>query len=445
MPKSFLIVAFFSAVVINLTLLILVVHDRLFFEEPERQFLLTALDQATLRVGQVLVLVSILVGLYAGAMPSTEALGQRFLNALRLLTNNGLLSVGCVAILTISAAGLIYLFLSGARFFPKISQGSSSILVTPDGSEMYVALESKGVVLWQQLQAPHSRSREIRIGAEINDSNSIDVGQENASLWTPGQPSQLAYVPQADQILVTDVKFNSIVVISRRTHAPVHIISGVGFAPRSIVVTPDGHKAYVASEQPIPTGQISVIELLAEPYPQLKVLRIGVPSPEGMAIRGRRLYVATQSGAGQDALFVVDTATDRILDWVPGFAVGIKVAVAGEAGKKLYVSRGHSVGVLKIAGRKLQLGRSIPLDTSTTAIAVTQDGRTALVANGRRLTAIDTDSDEVRLSVDLAAAATGVAISDNRAYAWIPEAGQLFTFDIRSLLPGAHPSGASQP
>jgi len=435
MSGKFLVLSFFGAIAVNLLLLLLVVHDRWFLEEPEGHFFLTVLDASTLRIGQVLVLISILVGLYIGVMPSTDVLGQRFLNVLRLLTSERVALVALSVGLTLSSIGLAYLFFSGARFYPVISQGSSSVLITPDGLEMYFTAEADGAVFWQDLQTPHAKYESIRIGRN-GDLQAVQVGQETGSLWTPGQPSQLAYVPHADQILVTDVKFNSIVVISRRTHRAVHIISGVGFAPRSIVVTPDGRKAYVGSEQPIPTGQIAVIDLLAKPYPQLEETKISVPSPEGMAIRGRRLYVATQSGAGHDAVFVVNTVTDRILDWVPGFAVGIKLAVVGQAGKKLYVSRGHSLGVVDLSMRKLRQSLSIALDTSTTVIGVTEDGRTALVANGTRLTAIDTDHDAVRLSVDLPAAANGIAISKNRAYALIPQAGQLLTFDIRSLLPG---------
>jgi DNA-binding beta-propeller fold protein YncE len=220
----------------------------------------------------------------------------------------------------------------------------------------------------------------------------------------------------------------------------------VGFAPRSIVVTPDGRKAYVSSEQPIPTGQIAIIDLLAKPYPRLEAEKIDVPSPQGMAIRGRRLYVATQSGANHDAVFVVDTATDRILDWIPGFAVGEATAIAGTTGNRLYVTRGNfplsddpgksPLGVLDISGRRLTLRPAIPLDFDITLIAVTEDGRTVLVVNGRRLTAVDAVRDQVRLSVALAATPAGIAISRNRVYAWIPDTSQLFTFDLRSLLPG---------
>jgi DNA-binding beta-propeller fold protein YncE len=165
-----------------------------------------------------------------------------------------------------------------------------------------------------------------------------------------------------------------------------------------------------------------------------------------MAIRGRQLYVATQSGANHDAVFVVDTATDRIISWMPGFAFGESAAIVGKGGGKLYVTRGNfplpgdptksPLGVLDISASRLQVRPSIPLNFDTTVIAVTEDGRTALVANGSQLTAIDTDRDQVCLSVGLSAAPAGLAISRNRVYAWIPDARQLFTFDLRSLLPG---------
>ena len=439
--------AVLGLVFLDVSLLFFVVHDRWFFERPEGEFLLTALDATTLRIGQILVVVAILIGLYAGVMPSTETIEQKLLDALRLVTRRSLVMFFLTVLLSASAITLIVLFYDGPRFFPRISQGSSELLITPDGSEIYLALRERGTVLWQDLQSPHAEPETIEIGqGPHGELQSIQVGQETGT-WTPGQPSQLAYVAPTDQILVTDLKFNSVVVISRRTHRPVHIISGVGFAPRSIVVTPDGQKAYVASEQPIPTGQIAIIDLLAKPYPQLQDKKISVPSPEGMTIRGRRLYVATQSGANHDAVFLVDTTNDHILNWIPGFAVGETPAVVGSAGNKLYVTRGNfplagnptktPLGVLSISSDALKALASIPLDFNITVMTVTEDGRTAVVANGNRLTAIDADEDQERLSVTLRGGPTGLAISHNRVYAWIPQMSQLFTFDLRSLLPGA--------
>jgi len=447
MSGKILVGLFVGLSIVNVTLLFLVVHDRWFYEEPEGAFLLTALDAATLRIGQVIVLISLLIGFYAGVMPSTETLEQRLLDFLHLVTRGGLALAGLTLALTVSGSVLGYLFFSSVRFYPRISQGSSAVLITPDGAELYVALPDDGAVLWKDLAAPHAKNEIIPIGKARDDSSqSIQIGQETAALWTPGEPSQLAYVAQTDEVLVTDVKFNSVVVISRRTHRPVHIISGVGFAPRAIVVTPDGHKAYVSSEQPIPTGQIAVIDLLAKPYPQLKEKKISVPSPEGMAIIGRRLYVATQSGASHDAVFVVNTATDEIMNWQPGFAVGVGAAIVGQAGEKLYVTRGNfplpgdpkksPVGVIDISGSQLEARPSISLDFNTTLIAATEDGHTALVANGLRLTAIDAINDRVQLSAALGGAPTGLAISNNRVYAWLPTVPQLLTFDLRSLLPG---------
>jgi hypothetical protein len=106
MPGKILVGLFVGLAIVNVALLFFVVHDRWFCEEPEGAFLLTALDAATLRIGQVLVLVSLLVGFYAGIMPSTETLEQRLLDFLHLVTRGSLASAGLTLALTVSGAVL---------------------------------------------------------------------------------------------------------------------------------------------------------------------------------------------------------------------------------------------------------------------------------------------------------------------------------------------------
>lgn len=419
--------------IVDLVLLFFWVHDRWFFEEPEGRFLLTALDGITLRAGQVAVILSVLVGIYAGVLLRSEEVEQKFVNSLRFLTRGQNALMG--TILALFAAGLIlgYLFFVGPRFYPAIAQGGSAVLVTPDGSEIYVADERHGVVLWKDLAEPHAEFQEI------------PIGQETGTGWVQGQPTRLAFVRQTEQILVTDVKFNTVVVIERRTHRPRHIIAGVGFAPRFVVVTPDGHKAYVSSEQPIPTGNIAVIDLTEPAYPKLKDTKISVPSPEGMAIRGRQLYIATQSGAGHDPVFIVDTATDSIVDWVHDFAVGVNLTIVGSDGRKIYVARGNyplpgatrrsPLGVIDLSAQQPQARKSIALGFNISWVAVTNDGATALVVNDNQITAIDTTTDKVLGSVPLSSGTTGLAVTGFRVYAWLPDEPRLFTFDVRSLVP----------
>lgn len=446
MGKRFLMAAFIAGVSIDLLLLFFVVHDHWFFEEPEWDFLQTVLDRVTSRLGQGLVGVSILASLYAGLKRSPEDLGRWILRLLRRLTHH----VSVLSGLALAGAGLAYLFFSGVRFHPPISQDSSSVLITPDGSEAYVALavgENEGVVLWRELKTPETGCGVMSISADEEHAwHAVKIGQETGKqepfTWTAGRPAQLAYVPRTDQILVTDELFNSIVVISRRSHRAVHIISGVGFAPRSIVITADGHKAYVSSEQPLPEGRIAVIDLLSQPYPRLTGTAISVPAPQGMAIRGRRLYVATEAGAGRDPVFMVNTTTDRVLDWLPGFATGLKVAIGGESGERLYVTHGL-LGAINISGRKLQLGHA-PALAATGVIAVTEDRRTVLLDSGSQLTEFDANTNKIGASVAVelkpsTGTPPGLAISGGRAYAWSPGEGNLYTFEVNSPPPFCRP------
>ncbi|WP_148302392.1 hypothetical protein [Leptospirillum ferriphilum] len=317
-------------------------------------------------------------------------------------------------------------------------------MITPDGAEIYIADQKDGLILWQDLQEPHGGFSTIRIG------------QETGSGWTQGEPSRLVFLPEKSyrraQIVVTDVKFNSIVFIDQLTKRVVRRISDVGFAPRTIVVTPDGRKAYIGSEQPIPTGSIAILDL-NHPIPHLEDKRISVPSPEGMAIFGRRLYVATQSGGGNDPVFIVDTVSDKVKSWIPGFAVGCNIAIVPPYGKKIYVARGNyplssigeekqsPLGVIQIGSwprYQEKVSQPIPLAFNVPLVIVTKDGKTALVANGDKITAIDTRNDHVvGRSINLSSEADGFAVSKDRVYVWLPNDKpnpRLFTFDLRSAL-----------
>ncbi len=67
-------------------------------------------------------------------------------------------------------------------------------------------------------------------------------------------------------------------------------------------------------------------------------------TPEGLAIDAgsNRVYVASQSGYGEDPVFVIDTISDSILqaETITGMAVGASVAVSPKH-NKLYVARAN--------------------------------------------------------------------------------------------------------
>jgi hypothetical protein len=62
----------------DIILALVLIHDSWFFEQPESSFLLSALDFITLRVGQVVLILSIALGIFAGTILSNEQLAQLF-------------------------------------------------------------------------------------------------------------------------------------------------------------------------------------------------------------------------------------------------------------------------------------------------------------------------------------------------------------------------------
>lgn len=394
-------------------------------------YLLLVLDIITSWTGKifwtVIILWAITKALLKGksqAIPSLDDIIRYITDTLRAILNR--LSVSIPAMVVLAVLGL--LIGSQLQKAPPLLPPPSKVLISPDGKEVYLANERKG-----SLHVFDSESPTKQLLHPINLGTSLE----------PGKPQRLAIAPKRGEIYVPDARTNEIIVVDRKNFSVKGQIK-VGQIPRWIAITPNQEKAYVSNEQPIPQGSITVIDLST--HQTTKTIK-GVNCPEGLAITpdGSRLYVATQCGAGQDPVFVIDTATDEVIDTISGLAVGVALAITPD-GKKIYVARGNfqlrdpsngklgsPLSVIDTATHKII--KTLVLQTSVTSVAITPDGKYALVGNGRQIDIIKTETDSVINTIPLATAPAGIAIyRDERAYVWLPDEDRIFLLGLSGLL-----------
>lgn len=344
-----------------------------------------------------------------------------------------------------SSAALVVLALGGYGLFRAggdlgLRPAASSVIVEAKGPDklIYVSDGARGEIRL-------SRSSELNKFTAIPTGTSGNVGERGA----PGSMTSMEK-DGALRLFVADTKVNKVFVVTGDT-----IIGSlsVGPGPRSLAITPDKRKLFVSNEQPIPAGTISVFDISeSDPAKYVAAAPItGVNCPEGLALspRGDFLYVATQCGGGKDPVFVIDTATHKIVASIPDLAVGTALAVDPD-GNRLYVSRGNypcltstdekgsPLSIVDLTNRKIL--NTLCLRTSVGAVALSRDSaaKYLLVANGDWLTVFDRQSlDGVarRLNdIPLGASIAGFGVAaDNSIFAYVPDKGMVFVYNPQGL------------
>lgn len=170
----------------------------------------------------------------------------------------------------------------------------------------------------------------------------------------------------------------------------VHVINGaspwreekpipVGKTARSIALSADGRKLYVGVEGPIPLGKIVVLNTTN--LEEMKSIgEVGCPEGLFAASGAPLLFVATQCGAGNDPLYVIDTRNDTVIKRIPGFAVGWGVIATPDA-RIVFVSSGDGVSHVNMVRNYMQANPEIIRLSfpNLTALALSPDGRLLLV------------------------------------------------------------------
>lgn len=424
--------------VVDLVLLLGVVHREWFSSLLLSDFLWIVWDAISLWAGRTItiagVLIPILFYLFKKRWPMEQTWKETvayLLGKCSVLFVRPSAIFSIFGVLLVSAAVLTYVLFT---IHPQFAATPSSVLITPDGSELYVIT-----------QKSHETGKIVRYDSTTGKEKLgvIDVG---------GTPDRMLAGPRSGYVYVLDVQ-NARVTVINSNHSIREVISSTGKFATSIALTPDERKLYISNQQPSPHSIITVVDLTKKEHPSHSI--DGFNCPMGISIMpdGSKLYVASQCGGGHDPIFVVNTRTDKIVRTIRGFAVGNEVAVAG-GNLRVYVSRSN-FGRSDRDGNRIEeparisvidSARDVSVDAETIndrsmALTVSPDGKYLFYSTNISIEILNTETKK-RSSIDLGSGATGITVNRpdrNSAslvlYAWLPDQNRIFFTGLDGLLP----------
>jgi YVTN family beta-propeller protein len=254
-----------------------------------------------------------------------------------------------------------------------VPQGPHGIVMTPDGRKVYVSSDGASTVSVIETQT----DKIVR---------SIEVGPN---------PHGLAIAPDGRQVLVGAFGTNQVLLIDTSTDQIVQRLPVP--MPHNSVLSPDGHMAYVGSQQ---QGATAVVILDLIQGTQVGTIPLE-KTPRGLTLSpdAKQLYVTV---AGADAVQVVDLPSQRVVGQIPVGASPHIVMMLPNGSAGLVVSQGP--GTLEFFDpTRHTVSRTVRVGTNPHWLAVSADGRTAYVANegSQDVSVVDVASGTVTATVQV--------------------------------------------
>jgi YVTN family beta-propeller protein len=234
-----------------------------------------------------------------------------------------------------------------------------SFEVAPDGRRLYFGHLPKA-------DGATVSAFDVATGA-VTPVASIPVGEN-------GRPVQIAIALDGKRLYaVSDAAGGTFATIDAATNAVVRTIAGVGSAPTSPAVSPDGKYVFVASGEHVAKIDVQAHVLSA-------AISVGGPAlGVALAPDGRHAYVVHKStgqrGSAQSFLSVIETATNKVSAGPFATGFGNQIVVAPD-GKHAYIANVRKAGffVFDIAAQEARFvqGECHPGGDS---VAVTPNGK----------------------------------------------------------------------
>ena len=244
---------------------------------------------------------------------------------------------------------------------------------SPDGGQLAVSITSRNTIYLYDF----TRNRAVL-------ADSVVLGQQVIS--TKIYPAGLAYTPDARYLVVANILSNSITLIDVPGKRVLKDVPCDPY-PNYVQIHPVGHKAYVSTRGGNSVQILSLPELTV-----LKTIPVGSrPNHMVLSFKGDRLFVAC---ANSDDVYVIDTAVEDVIDRIdlrpypqsrPGTTPN-GVAVTGD-GRTLYAvdADNNDVAIVDVSRHPACLLGRLPTGWYPTAVALANNDRTLLVANGKGL------------------------------------------------------------
>src|SRR5215831_9305340 len=232
-----------------------------------------------------------------------------------------------------------------------VPQGPHGIVITPDGRKVYVSSDGASTVSVIDTQT----DKVVK---------SIEVG---------ANPHGLAISSDGREVLVGAFGTNQALLIDTRTDQVVKRLSVP--MPHNSALSPDGHMAYVGSQQ---QGATAIVILDLVQGTQVGTIPLD-KTPRGVTLSpdAKQLYVTV---AGVDAVQVVDITSQRVVAQIPVGASPHIVMTLPNGSAGLVVSQGP--GTLDFFDpSRHAVSRAVRVGTNPHWLAVSADGRAAFVTN----------------------------------------------------------------
>src|SRR5260221_124796 len=425
--------------VVDLVLFLGVVHREWFSSLPMSDFLWVVWDAISLWSGRAItvagVLVPILVFVFKKHWPMERTWREIFTSSwgkFSLWWEREWIVFPTFSALLVAALALTYVLCTER---PQFATPASTVLITPNGSELYVITQDS------------QRAGEIiRYDAATTKRllGVIDVG---------GTPERMLAGPRSGNIYVLDVQGDLVRVIKPNGSLGEVYFAARGKVSTSMVLTPDERKLYISNQQPSPHATVTVVDLVKKEHPAHPIDGFNCPMGLGILPDGSKLYVASQCGSGHDPDFVVRTGTDAIIKRIRDCAVGGEIAVASK-NHRVDVSRSGFVSLDRSGNRLEEPGRISAIDSakdesvdaetinvSGSALTVSPGGQYLFFSTSKFIEILNTETQK-RSSLPVGNAATGIAVgrpdpngSSLVLYAWVPEQKRVFFTGLDGLLP----------
>src|SRR5499427_4722625 len=232
-----------------------------------------------------------------------------------------------------------------------VPQGPHGIVITPDGRKVYVSSDGASTV-------------------SVIDTQTDTIVQ---SIEVGPNPHGLAISADGRQVLVSAFGTNQALLIDTRTDQIVQRLPVP--MPHNSVLSPDGQRAHVGSQQ---QGATAVIILDLGQGAQVGTIPLD-KTPRALALSpdATQLYVTV---AGADAVQVVDLARQRVVGQIPVGASPHMVMMLPNGTAGLVVSQGP--GTLDFFDpTRHTVSRTVRVGTNPHWLAVSAEGRAAYVSN----------------------------------------------------------------
>ena len=232
-----------------------------------------------------------------------------------------------------------------------VPKGPHGLVMTPDGRKVYVSSDGASTV-------------SVIDTATDRVAGSIEVGPN---------PHGLAISRDGRVVLVSGYGADAALVVDTATD---RIITRIPLArPHNAALSPDGRRAYVASQ---PQGATALVTLDLEAGREIARLPLDkTPRAVGASPDGTRVFFTL---AGVDAVQVLDVMDGRVVAQIPVGASPHQAIFTPDGRRGLVVSQGPGELAIVDASRAAASG-TVKVGTQPHWVAVSTDGRTAFVAN----------------------------------------------------------------